>query len=870
MLQKRNFNLLQRLGVVLVLLTLLLAAPAGPAFAEEETGNNNTIQGAVLFDGAATPALGAKVVATQPGKASRSTTVSPSGAYTLAVSEGTWLVTVKPPAISETSPDWVYTGDAQPLAFTSNPDPSEPIKTLNFSVAAATATLTGQLLVPTGSGATFATPNRAWVKVVNQEGDGNTVLADAAGNFSVKVQPGNVSPKVTLENDDWFPPVELSGLEVTLKAGDNPLASVADQVFPAGTIQLLEKKAYITGVVVDQTTNLPVPNVPVRAWRVDGTEVADTLSDGSGVYFIKLIQGNWRLRAIPGAAQNFVAAESPQRVFLPSETSNAYQTLKVAPVDATMNGQIVDQNGNNLTISRGRVYPVWKEGKNWVQLGQGMPVVNGVFTVRFASSVATNYRLKGSFPEDSGVTAADDVPVTITSGFTSDITFPVAAFNATISGTFLKHDDQTQAQTGVPGIVYTGSNTGALAKDRINPQNGQYLINVATTDTAGRGGTFWRLHAYVDPTTGYIVQPPRHQRVFIAWNGGAGEDKQVDFVVAKINAAISGQVLDPQGNPVRGAKVYAKELLGSEGSPFQRWKLTDDTGHFSIKVTAGKYEVSAAYRNWIAPLIQTVSVAADEMGTVSLQFRPKAVRIKGTVMYNSAPHIAFIRATSDTGAKMSVKTGSAGNFSMYVNANDTWHLQAVSEEGENYLASSRVEVDTPASGNVEGVTLDLKASDTLPEDISFTFDATIDQSFLLSNGSQVVIPAYAMADSGNVTLVVRALTDLADADGAKPVSFGYRLLAYDQSHMPVVRFAQAITINVPFTAAQLASLGVTPDQLIPQYWDNGTQSWKPVNGYSVSVNDDGSGTLNFSVDHFTDFAAMVNANNRYFMPLIGR
>ena len=88
--------------------------------------------------------------------------------------------------------------------------------------------------------------------------------------------------------------------------------------------------------------------------------------------------------------------------------------------------------------------------------------------------------------------------------------------------------------------------------------------------------------------------------------------------------------------------------------------------------------------------------------------------------------------------------------------------------------------------------------------------------------------------------------------GAQPVSFGYHLLAFDASHQPITHFNAEVTLAVPFIAAQLAALGVSPDELVPSYWDQATGSWKPVTNVTVETQPDGDGTVFIAVDHFTD------------------
>src|SRR5215470_14653567 len=91
------------------------AAAAPPAAQPLAPSTLNQLTGHVLLPGGA-PATAARVVArSDPNH--QGTTVDASGAYTLSLSAGNWLVNVEPPPPSTTSPDWINTGDPQPVSF---------------------------------------------------------------------------------------------------------------------------------------------------------------------------------------------------------------------------------------------------------------------------------------------------------------------------------------------------------------------------------------------------------------------------------------------------------------------------------------------------------------------------------------------------------------------------------------------------------------------------------------------------------------------------------------------------------------------------------------------------------------------------------
>jgi hypothetical protein len=655
-----------------------------------------------------------------------------------------------------------------------------------------------------------------------------------------------------LENASWSPPEALAGSEWFVGDG---------QSLGGGTLQLLERQALITGSVLDQD-GIGVGGIPVRAWRRDGSETAATVSDGGGAYSLAVISGTWEIRAVPPLTSTYVTAQSPQRVVLPTNTSHATQILRIELASATVNGTIVDGNAVPLTNVHGRAYALFSDHGRWFQLGPTVPIVNGSFSLRLAAPVTTTYRIGAYFPQDVAYTALARVPVTLYASQSVSITLPAAPNNSTIAGHF--NDQAGDPQTGLPGDVRAASNSGGLAFDRLNPVDGSYSLSVVSTDVSGGGGSFWWVRGFVDPVLGYVVQHPHVEKVFLPFNNGAGSNATVDFTVAQLDAWIAGKVTDAQGTPVAGARVSVREINASSGNGFDQWDLTNAQGNYRVRVPAGSYVVRASYRNLLAPLPKRVAVASGDIAHANLQFRAKNAVITGQVTYNGSAHTAFVRAYSDTGAHVAALAGPLGHYILGVDAGETWHVQAVSEETAFsgtvtvtiFLKSPRMAI-TPTLG-VNHLDLALQPSDTLPESIAFDFDASVDQLFTLSNGAQVIIPAGALAPSGLVTLIVRPKVELADDGGAQPVSFGYQLLAFDASHQPITHFNGDVTLAVPFTAAQLAAVGVTPDELVPSYWDQATGSWKPVANVTVETQPNGDGTVFIAVDHFTDFALMAS------------
>jgi hypothetical protein len=856
-----------RLWSIVALLACLLSitggafaqAPAASGDPDADTAALNTLSGTLTIAGGGIPAQ-AMVLAWRDLLHPAANVDPATGGYSMNLWQGDWQVTVVQALPTTVSPDWVYTDGPQMVHFDGNPDPIAPAKTLDFTVSSASGTISGSLVSPNG-GTDFAAPNRIWVRAQNQEGQGNTVQVDeASGAFSIHVLPGNTLLRFVFENPLWAPPLELSGAQWYVDDG----ATVA--IDPQ---QLILKRATISGVVSDENGS-PVAALPVHAWRLDGTLSVKGLTNADGAYSLPVIEGVWEVQVDPMAGSIYTPGQAPQRVILTTPTSSATQDLGVVRMDVTVMGSLVDGSGNPVPGLTGVAYALYPAGDRWPQFGQTAPIKNSSFILKLSSSISHQYRIKISLSDGSGYTAISGVNLSLQAGQTYPLAMPVAPNNSSISGHLIDSADLA-IQTGLPAAVYGASNSGALKREKVNPLTGGYEFDVTSSDTSGQGGSYWWLKAFVDPDSGWVVQQPRLSKVFLPYNNGQGADAMANFLVAEVNAVLSGQVRAPDGQPLAGARVTVKEIGATSAVAFRRWTYTNDQGRYTLRVPAGVYKVTADFRNMISPLPVIARLSPGEYLTVNLQFRARNAQVGGTVVYAGSPHPAFIRAYSDNGAQVFTQADLNGAWTLNVSTGEAWHIQAVGEEGSIFLKSRRLRVLPAAGVDPNPYVLELLPSATLPDSLVLAFDASQNQVLTLSNGAQVIIPGGALAASGMVSVAVEPVMDLADDGGATPVSFGYRLLAFDENMAAIFHFNAPITLVVPFTQDDLSALGVTPDQLIPAYWDPSTESWKPAPNFTVQVFADGSGTVSITVDHFTDYGLLADAlSYRNYIPVTAR
>lgn len=885
-----NQAFMMSLGMALLLVAAFVVTPrigwsVAPAQAADLA--QSQVSGRVTFpDGRGVS--DAQVVALARDGGRTTATTDANGTYTLSLAAGKSLLNIRPLTVTTTSPDWVYASAPRLV----NVPVGETVE--HFEVQTATVTVSGRLSAPGGE--PFVAPHRAWVQINNLEGQGNMVQVMEDGSFTIKTIPGQVLFHGTLENPGWAMPPEIAGLRYYAEDGDHI------QVEP-DPIVIVTKQGSISGQVTVKDEGAAPAGIPVLAWRVDRADAERTLTDERGRYSIPVISGTWMVRAMPVpnqlyAGDAYLPAEPPHLIRQIGMTGIVTQSLLIARVDTVVRGVTVDAaSGERLTDSvHGLVYSSYYDTERARMVrGSAAPVQNGMFLLGVSSSLAPTYTLGLTFPPDVPYTAASRVVVDITDKPIRQVSLPIMTDNSTISGTLRAPDGD--AVTGVPGSVRAFSDSGGYVQTQVNPADGMYRMRVAATDVTGKGGSTWVVRAFVDPTTGYIVQRPRQQAVFLPFNAGEGSSATADFTLAQPNATIRGRVFAPgdastsASEPVAGARVVVQQVTEGGRYGYTRRVVTNRQGSYSVRVPAGDYRVSVhaphlvnrrLLQGLIAPAPIQVTVADAGQATADdLTFRTSTAVVTGQVLYAGAGHTALVRARSRDGAVVHAQTDADGRYRLGLIGELGWRIVAVSSDGDVFLRSGpQVITPTVQSQPQPGPDLTLQAGVRLPEHQVFFFASDEDQNFVLGDGSQVQVPAGAMGLSDTITLMVQPLPNLESDNDVEPVSFGYRLHAFDSQQRPITHFLQPVTLVISYTNAQLDALGITAEQLVPAYWDEGNESWEPVENVAVLPGEQG-GVVTMMVDHFTDYALLAAAEEhdtndnptsteRVYLPFVAR
>lgn len=794
---------------------------------------------------------------------STSTQTDAAGAYSLMVGSGDWFVTAYPMWTGSTSPDWGYFGSPSTVTFSQSNSVAES-QTLNITVEAFTATVTGQVQNPDGTTPSAGTSVNVW----KERGGWNSSSLDSGGNFTIKISPGTYNIEVFTNNWQYGTP-ELA--PVTLKDGETK---------NMGILKLLTKNEFITGKVSD-SNNQALSSQSVSCWKQRGGGYVSGTTNSTGQYSVSVSQGIWECDAWPtfysygqGADQvQYSRTQDPQEVSVNTKETKRDVNFVFAINDATINGTIQNEAGQVITDMSGWVQAANADtSSNSARYNNpGGDVQSGRFSIHVP---AGTYDLGIWLPYQAGYTAKSEKTVTVASGSTvNNAVITVVPNNATLRGQV--KDASGNVLTSVSGSVY--ATNGASGHQWANITNGSYSLALSAGE--------WRIGYWVDPFSGYLSQPLGEKNKATLT---ANATTTYDMTLLKLDSTVSGTVKDPDGNPLPNAWISIDTELGGKkkqsavydmyGGMFNHGTYTDSDGKFTMQVPGGSYFVTATTSTafgYISPRAQEITVSPTTPATLSFGFLRPDATITGTVFldtvstqsfrsfraFSSQTSPAYVSAWSNSGGFVEQFTNT-GEFSLNITKGDEWHLKGVYTSGSTIYRSSESVVTVGASGTVkEDITLKRSAL-TLPTSETVTFPSTITTVMELDDGTTITMPQSSLTStSANVTVTATPEAQLPNQANANVLSIGYGLDAVyasgSDSGKAITSFPQDITIEIPYTNAQLEEAGITETQLEPKYWDGASGLWKPVE--NVVVNTD-KNTAAFTTDHFTSFALVTSAS----------
>ncbi|MBI2864826.1 MAG: carboxypeptidase regulatory-like domain-containing protein [Chloroflexi bacterium] len=763
------------------------------------------------------PVTDAMVFANKEGGAGWANgTVDDQGRYTIDVSPGGWMVSVGP-ARPEQIPDWTYGRPPVRVEFADNSDPIT--KTVNFTVTNAGSLIMGRLLKPDGN-----PPTQAGVGFHSVSGFGNGGPVEQDGSFRVSLPPG------TYMFDVWLPDTSLSSPRL------DPIVLGEDETKQLGTLTLQGRNSLITGYVKD-ASGRGLADVEIGAWLRKGIggpgggpgDWSHTTTITDGVFSLYVVSGTWEVSAMPSPDSRYVQSGPPTRVDVGENTTVSDVNIVVSSADGELTGSVVDADGEPLNDIYGFANANVGEGPNF--RGYGAPINGGTFTIRLPSGT---YSVEGGMPPGSEYSISRITGVVVTSS--TSIVLTATQARAWIAGSLVG-----AAGSGLQANVFAGGPQGH-SFTQVDAETGRYSMRVAPGE--------WFVNAWVDPSTGYVLEMPRDNRIIATEN----LTTTFNFTVTSASSKIWGVVSKPNGDPVGGAWVGAmqRDASGNPRPPYGG--ETNPSGVYTITVPNGTYEVNtfmppdAGYLP-PAPVTATVSSGTPVVRR-DLQFRQPGASIYGTVtLSGTAVSDGLVRAFSDGGARAYTEIRSDGTYSMPVTGDDTWHIQAVREYSSTLYQSQVYSVPVGSGATQQDLVL-AGGGTSMPNSSSTSFDASAMRQITLGDGTQIIIPAGSLAVSGTVTVNAVPKGNVAMDGSARPIGLAYDLSALDSNNAAISRFRQNVSVVLQYTEEQLAALGITEDQVMGSYWDSATGSWRNMTNV---VQDKTANTLTIYTDHFSQW-----------------
>ncbi len=766
----------------------------------------------------------------------------------LDVGPGAWEVMIHTDPLGPY--DWLYSGVAQPVFFTGTVAETAH---LTFTVDAAGAWVTGQVVAPDGSP---LEPRAIGVDLRAPNGVGNHVPLQANGFFTVPVQPGTYNMWIFV--DETFYPAWTGP---TL-----PPITVTDTQ-NVGVLRLVAKDAAIRGRVSLDPGGAGVPNLRVQAWKEDGGWAA-AQTQGDGSYSMPVVSGTWHVAVNLPYTSTLLFLGPPPPPAQVTDTVHTVINFTLAEAGGTLAGQVVGADGALLPAVRGWAYARPAGSPKPIAAA---PLQNGLFTLNVPHGT---YQVGVWLPPDSNYTLAGEAQLgplaladeSAAAAALADLaqteqlaTVDAAATPVPVTLTLLLNDAHVkgcftaagQPAVRLEGEVFaTAGQGGAWQATRLLPATGCYDLRLAA-------GT-WNLGYHLE-SAGYVNNPPPDTRLTLA----AGQSMTFDFSLVAANATILGQLLQPGGAPLdKPAWAWAHSNRTATSAALDTGTPTlPPFSQFRLAVPAGRFVVGAHAPEgygYIQPDVQVVTATATYTPHVTLQFKPANAALTGTVWLhgqagNPVYGDAWVWAWSETGQHTGAPINAQGLYRLNVLTGAVWHVGAVYRPEGGSLFYETV-TPTVISLTAPAAHADLElflAGTALPPAISDTFDPSVGWTGVLSDGTRIEIPAGAMPTTDTVRIAITPLVDeLPRTLTSRPLGYGYAIAAYDDAtgSQIVSNFNTDVNITLYYAEADLRQKNFNVKDLVPAYFSTTTNAWTLVDSFTV---DTAARRITAQINHFS-------------------
>ena len=305
-------------------------------------------------------------------------------------------------------------------------------------------------------------------------------------------------------------------------------------------------------------------------------------------------------------------------------------------------------------------------------------------------------------------------------------------------------------------------------------------------------------------------------------------NSHTEYHTFTVDGTITGTVTDPDGVAVsETVYVWVHQDTSQAGTPRYFDEVETVDGAFSFKLPSGYiYDVGVMVPDgftYFEPKVTKVDLTNDSSAALTLALVNSDATITGNVTLadtGSAVEDAFVFAWSADGQAIEAETDSNGNYTLTLSSGSVWNVGAdyETDDGAAYKTGKTVTVDlTNASSATKNLAL-VTQSYTLPEAVADSFTASSGYSKVLSDGTEISIPANAVPvedSSETITINIKpVVSGLSSSSTTQPISYGYGFELFDSSGKQLRRIStKDVVITLSYTDQDLADLGITEDQI---------------------------------------------------------
>lgn len=822
---------------------------------------SKTISGTVTYEDTGGPVTTASINTNGAGWTNDNTDAS--GVYSMKVSGGAFEVCIGDQYDSNgkrVSKDWYIEGEDQcrKVAFTN--DTSTQSETVNFTVKRADAKIKGVFINPDGSFPAMG----GWVSFWKDGLWFGGNVDNTNGSFEIALLGGNADAQVTTRRiravgsttyTAQFSPHSSS--EYTYWDTTSITVSTGE-IKDLGTVTLKEKDIVYTATVIDQNGN-PVEGVYVDAWQEQGGWT-NTQTNAQGVATLRLYAGTWNIRPSTWNTTNYIYIGPEVKVNLVSgDTTSGSFVLTETTLTVTVTAQ----------TSSGAVAPVNGWANCWNDtggygFGGAVTFGNGSF-----GAIGGNYHCNLWVDNDT-YQASGKSEYTFTDGSNTSIDFTMLEKTATANVNV--KDQDNKLITASNARVFANNDAGTWEDERV--ENGISTLRLAA-------GTYQFGVWFEENNEGFQDYIP-------SWNSGNpvtlndGDSITKTLTVRAVTGTLTATLKDASGNPVPNAWVHCGNwpelkdtVLGDfdGGRVIENGSMSGQDGVAVVGLVAGhEYEcmvgVHSDYSNLIGPAAQNIDLTKKNNAKATFTFQKANAEISGTIKFEKDSGLTaddmnnvWCNGWAEEGYN-SFNEGSGGNYSLNA-LTGTWHVSCgtdvYSDDGEHHWYSSqendKVKISSKGGKHTKDVTLS-KSQFNIPESYSETFDATKPKEIILSDGTTLNIPAYAFAQSGNVTLTAEPELQAINTFTYSPYGFPWNFEVYDSSGVLISGdFDADITLTVPYNQEILDELNIDEAVILPKYYDADAGVWQNVNNASQDMEND---IVRFTLSHFSQIGLVYS------------